>query len=109
MKSFTAILALPILLSACATAPDFAGAVQQGGMSQVAVGDMIWTGCGNENEFARRFTAVDASGRPVEGVVCGGLLGPTVFAAPVGSTRLARVTPGARTSLTRIASIDAPR
>ena len=112
MKKLLALLALPAFLSACASSsPSFVGAVEKGGMSQVALGDMVWTGCGNDREFARRFSARGPQGQSMEGVVCGGLMGPTVFAAPVGSERLARVVPAGQspTRLARIASIEAPR
>gem|GEM_PF-6712676 len=110
MKHAIALLALPVLLSACATSgPDFAGAVEKGGLSQVAIGEMVWSGCGNESEYARKFTARGAAGEPMEGVVCGGLLGPTVFAAPAGSERLARLAPAGKQRLVLIASIEAPR
>ena len=110
MKPVVALLVLPFLLSACATrGPDFVGAVEKSGMSQVAIGDMVWTGCGNDREFARKFTARGDGGHRMEGVVCGGLLGPTVFAAPEGSMRLARMQPGAPARFVLIASIDAPR
>jgi hypothetical protein len=95
MKNVVALLSLPFVLSACATAPGFVGAAQSHGLSQVAVGQWVLAGCGNINDYARKFTAVDAAGQKVNGMMCGGLLGPTVFAAPVGQAKLIRLGPGA--------------
>jgi hypothetical protein len=94
MKKGVIFVCLPVLLSACASAgPDFVGAAESHGLNKVAMGEMVYTGCGNDRAFARKFTAEDASGTKVDGVVCSGLLGPTVMAAPAGQ-RLARLAPG---------------
>ena len=86
-----ACIALPLLISACAsTAPKFVSAVEAEGVNQVVLGDLVWTGCGNEYEYARSFTAMGADGYEVEGVVCGGLLGPTVYGMGLTPAAFAR-------------------
>jgi hypothetical protein len=95
-------LALAAALSACASSPastQFTSAAQSRGLSNVALGPVLYSGCGNEHEYARTFSAADANGGKVEGVICGGLLGPTVFAAPPGDKRLVRLEPTASVAL----------
>lgn len=95
MKKGVIFACLPILLSACAASgPQFVGAAHSHGLNQVALGAVVYTGCGDDRAFARRFTAVDGAGAKVDGMVCGGLLGPTVMAAPAGQGALARLAPG---------------
>jgi hypothetical protein len=84
------LITLPLLLSACASvAPKFVAAVETQGATQVVLGDIVFSGCGNENEFARKFTAMGPDGYEVEGVVCGGLLGPTVYGMDLTPAALA--------------------
>ena len=94
MKNLVALACLPVLLGACAASgPNFVTAAESHGLRQVALGEVVYTGCGNDQSFARRFTAVDGSGAKVDGMVCGALMGPTVMAAPAGQ-QLARLAPG---------------
>jgi hypothetical protein len=96
MKRLVALLSLPIALSGCASAtPKFISAVQSHGMTQVAMGEMVFNGCGNTQAFARKFSAVGPNGGKVDGMVCAGLLGPTVLAAPAGQSRMVRLASGA--------------
>ena len=86
------VLSLPlILLGACTSmAPKFVDAVETEGATQVVLGEIVFTGCGNENEFARKFTAMGPDGYEVEGLVCGGLLGPTVYGMDLTPAAFAR-------------------
>jgi hypothetical protein len=85
MKRLFALVGLSIVLSGCASSsPKFVNAIENKGMTQVAMGPMVFDGCGNDRAFARKFAAVGANGGKVEGVVCGGLLGPTVMVTPAG-------------------------
>jgi hypothetical protein len=95
MKRLVAFVGLSIALSGCASSgPRFADAVQAHGMTQVAIGAVVFDGCGNDRAFARKFSAIGRDGGKVEGVVCGGLLGPTVMAAPAGQSGLVRLASG---------------
>jgi hypothetical protein len=95
MKRLVAFVGLSIALSGCASeGPKFAEAIQAHGMTQVALGPVVFDGCGNDRAFARKFSAVGRDGDKVEGVVCGGLLGPTVMTAPAGQSRLVRLVSG---------------
>lgn len=96
MKNAVILACLPVLLVACASSSgaQFVSAAESHGLSQVALGQVVYVGCGNVDEYARKFTAVDGAGAKVDGMVCGGLMGPTVMAAPAGQAQLARLAPG---------------
>lgn len=96
MKNIVIFACLPVLLGACATSSgsQFVSAAESHGLSHVALGQVEYVGCGNVNAYARKFTAVDGAGAKVDGMVCGGLMGPTVMAAPAGQAQLARLAPG---------------
>jgi hypothetical protein len=95
-----AALALPAGLSACVSSnTQFTSAAQIRGLNNIALGPVLYSGCGNEHEYARTFSAADSNGKKVEGVICGGLLGPTVFAAPPGDKRLVRLDPSQSVAL----------
>jgi hypothetical protein len=102
MKRLVAFVGLSVILSGCASAtPKFISTIESHGMTQVAMGDVVFDGCGNARAFARKFSAIGSDGGKVDGVVCGGLLGPTVMAAPTGQTRLVRLASASPVSASR--------
>lgn len=69
-KPLVAIAAL-IVTTGCT---DRAGAIQAAeayGLSDVEAGDYAWFGCGKDDDQRTAFTATNAQGQRVEGVVCG--------------------------------------
>jgi hypothetical protein len=80
-----ASLALSLCAGACASGQShFTAAAEAAGMTDIALGEVVFNGCGNENGLARKFTARNRDGDEVAGLICGSLLGPKIFA--VGPT-----------------------
>jgi hypothetical protein len=78
MKRFL-LVAVALMLAAC-TAPDSArNALESQGFTDIQIQGYAFFGCGKDDSFHTKFTAKNAQGRPVEGVVCSGLFkGSTV-------------------------------
>jgi len=68
-----AALAACLLSTACAPPIDeMRAAVEDFGFTDVSIGGYAWLGCSKGDTFERKWTARNAAGRPVHGVVCGG-------------------------------------
>ena len=76
MKRWAGVAAAAVLVAALLTyAPRdrMRGAVRDFGFGDVRIGGFAWLGCGKDDAFRRYWTGRNRSGRPVSGVVCGGL------------------------------------
>lgn len=63
-----------ILLAGC-TAPGWSReALEKSGYTDIETGGYSWFGCGKDDEFSTKFSAVNPAGVRVSGVVCCGLL-----------------------------------
>lgn len=72
MKRLIVIVGL-LTLAACGVNPtDATRVLKSQGLSNVKIGGYAWFGCSKGDDFASNFTATDANGKSVEGVVCGG-------------------------------------
>lgn len=75
---YSKIVALSALLAVAAGCTDAENAVQTAeamGFTQVQAGEYAWFSCGKEDDLATRFTAVNANGQRVTGVVCKNFIG----------------------------------
>ena len=74
------IVTAALVLTACTVSPQTAtSAAEDMGFTDVKLGGPSFFGCADEDGFTRTFTAKNAAGRPVQGVICKGLLkGATV-------------------------------
>lgn len=64
-----------ISLSACGVDPDTAKrALAAHGIRDAEIGGHAWFGCSDQDTFASVWTGMGADGKPVSGVICGGLL-----------------------------------
>lgn len=80
MKIVT-IAALALMLAACAPMSDDTArrALISSGLTDIQLGGIAVFGCDEKDFFRKKFTATNASGQRVSGVVCGGFLkGATV-------------------------------
>ena len=61
------------LVAGCAPPlDDMRAAVEEFGFTGVRLGDPVWLGCSKGDTFRRQWSGLNAAGRPVQGVVCGG-------------------------------------
>lgn len=67
-----AVIVLTFALTGC-TAPKHATRVlSEQGYTEIRAGGYDWLGCGRDDDFATKFTALSPAGKPVRGVVCSG-------------------------------------
>lgn len=64
-----------LLLAACTDETGARSALEDAGLTPETVGGYVWWGCdGTTDQFRTGFTAINANGRHVRGVVCAGWL-----------------------------------
>ena len=63
-----------MLLSGCTAPQDARDALEAQGFTEVSAGGYAFFGCGNDDQFHTEFTAKNAAGKRVSGVVCSGWL-----------------------------------
>lgn len=68
-------LLIALLLTACGAGEDGKRAVESAGFTDVVIGDSATWRCGEDDSYNSHFTAVNAQGRKVSGVVCCGTSG----------------------------------
>ncbi|MBB3411251.1 hypothetical protein FHT87_005204 [Rhizobium sp. BK316] len=74
MRKLVAIACLSVL-AGCGVDHTKAKRILEGqGLSDVVIGGYSWFGCGKEDTYRSSFTAKDAKGHDIRGVVCGGVL-----------------------------------
>lgn len=75
MKKLLLIAAL-VSLTACAPMSDDTAreALDDAGLKDIQLHGMAMLGCGEKDFFRKKFSAKNANGKQVEGVVCGGFL-----------------------------------
>ena len=77
LKKFAGLAAavtLPLMTAACTDPKGASEALQNEGFDNVQMtGYRVW-GCSDDDDFHTGFTATNAKGRPVSGVVCSGFL-----------------------------------
>lgn len=74
-----AVALICVSLMACTSSNDVYTATKALGLTDVKPGGYGWFACGEDDRFATKFTAKNAKGEPVKGVVCSGILkGATV-------------------------------
>lgn len=61
-----------MLLSGCTAPQDARDALEAQGFTEVSTGGYAFFGCGNDDAFHTEFTAKNAAGKRVSGVVCSG-------------------------------------
>lgn len=67
------ILFTIFMLAGCVTTQDEASdTLDKAGFTNIKVGDWSFTGCGNGDKHGREFTAANANGRQISGLVCCG-------------------------------------
>ena len=62
------------VLAGCTSADSATRALESAGYSQIKITGYQFFGCSEDDSFHTGFTAVGPTGKPVSGVVCGGLL-----------------------------------
>lgn len=73
MKRMLGIIGAVVLLAGCAPpVEEMRAAVEDFGFTDVQLGDPVWLGCSKGDTFRRGWQGLNAAGRPVQGVVCGG-------------------------------------
>jgi opacity protein-like surface antigen len=76
MKKFAllAAVAATSLLAGCGVDPDNARrALEAQGITNVQIGGHAFFGCDKNDQFASNFTGVGVNGKPISGVLCGGI------------------------------------
>lgn len=69
----TVLLVILFMLSACTDPPTAERALDDMGMKNIHVGGYSWFGCGQDDWYATKFTAINQNGKYVAGVVCNGI------------------------------------
>lgn len=73
MRKLLAVIALSVGLAGCFTTDDEAReTLDKAGFTNIKTGDDVFFGCGHGDKFGREFTATNANGRSVSGIVCCG-------------------------------------
>lgn len=68
-----AAIAAVLVLGGCGANPTTAERILSGqGMTNIEVGGYTFFGCSEDDWFRSTFTALDANGKRVNGVICGG-------------------------------------
>jgi len=73
MKKLIAIACLSVLAGCGVDQTKAKRILESQGLSGVSIGGYAFWGCGQDDDFASTFTAKDAKGQAVSGVVCGGV------------------------------------
>ena len=75
--SLSIALAAGLILSAiaCGAGDEGKHAVESSGFTDVVMGDTAYWGCGKNDDANSHFTATNAQGRRVSGVVCCNMVG----------------------------------
>ena len=68
------LVVLFALVSACRDGKGTIKVLTQEGYTQIEVGGYDFFGCGKDDTFATKFTATNAHGKRVRGVVCSGFM-----------------------------------
>jgi len=75
----TVAVTLALALAACTSPSTVHSVLSAQGFTQITPQGYALFGCGQDDTFRTKFTAVSATGKPVTGVVCSGLFkGATV-------------------------------
>lgn len=69
-----AVCLTALTLSACSNSDDAFRALDNAGYTNIAPGGYDWLACGQDDFYHTKFTATNANGKNVKGVVCSGLL-----------------------------------
>lgn len=70
---------LSVVIAACSDPEGAKKAAEDAGYENVSTSGYSWFSCGKDDTFSTGFSATNAHGRPVRGVVCSGWLkGATV-------------------------------
>lgn len=72
MKKYLSLLAIGALVSACDDPKTARRALDNAGFTRIETLGWSFFGCGQDDDFATRFRAVNYNGKVVEGVVCSG-------------------------------------
>jgi hypothetical protein len=75
MKKLLMITGIALSLTACGgNQEDARKALSSMGFTQIKVGEYAFWGCDKNDSFKSKFTAVNAQGQAVSGVLCGGIM-----------------------------------
>lgn len=74
MKKLIAIACLSLLAGCGVNEVKAKRILESQGLSDVIIGGYTILGCGKEDTYRSSFTAKDAHGQNISGVVCGGML-----------------------------------
>lgn len=75
MKKLLALAAVAALLSSCGVNPDKGrAALEAQGITNIEIGSYSFFGCSKGDSYSSSFTGTGANGKPVSGVLCGGIL-----------------------------------
>lgn len=72
MKAILIAAIAAITLTGCTDEDGARHALDVSGYTSIEIKGYGWTGCGKDDSFHTRFSAIGPSGKPVEGVVCSG-------------------------------------
>jgi hypothetical protein len=75
MKKIAIIASMGLMLASCGVNPDKAKhALESQGIKNPVIGGYAFFGCDEKDNFRSSWTGTGADGKPVSGVICGGIL-----------------------------------
>lgn len=75
MKKILALTAIALVVASCGVDPDKAiRTLKSSGIQNPVIDGYAWFGCDEKDTFASNWHGTGADGKPVSGVICGGML-----------------------------------